>query len=283
MRVFGYALGIAGLVVGVSACESDQKAIYKTWVDVIQQANGTFGRVGGSKEPLNGAARLYYPSGRIHALLNFSQDSLQGRQIWFHPAGYLETTEHRQRGQLQGRKYIFYPSGAVESIRTMHQGLRVNDYYEFYERPHNRLHIHAQFALVQGREWDNGYVAYSPSGQIMSGRGFLRVTANTDTLELGQTLTLKLRVLFPKEKRILASILGYDSAYRLQRPMEEVVITGTNHLVTANLKPQRRGGAEVRGYVSDFKLAGSAGAKQDKTGLDVQERRMYFTHAYYVR
>ena len=271
-----------GLLYLASACEAPDPPDQMHGVAVVQQVDGSFQRIEKANKPLEGPARLYYPSGKLQALLNFQHDSLEGRQIWFHPAGYLETTERRHRGQLHGRKYIFYPSGAVQSLRTMRHGLRVGDYYEYYAQPRNQLHIHAQFALVQGREWDNGYIAYDSLGHLQSGRGFLQVKANADTVRLGQTLTLRLRVLFPKENHVLASIFGYDSLYRLVHPTVEIVVLGAEHVVTANITPQRRGEAEVRGYVADFKSAVPVSKTQRQVGLDVQELRMYFAYPYYV-
>jgi len=281
-----WVICLCGVITTVllSGCGPRQEVLLTARIKVVQLSDGSFEQAVPSNLILNGPACLYYPSGRVHALLRFERDSLEGRQIWFHPAGYLESIEYRHRGRLDGRKYIFDANGSLESARIMRNGLRVGNYHEYYAHPRNRLHIRAQFVAVQGREWDNGYTEYDTSGHVKSGRGFLLLHANYDTLSLGQTLTLRLRVAFPKEKYTLASIYGYDSLYQLARPKEQLIIPGNeSHSVTVNVQTVRRGAAEVRGYVSDYKAAKPVNNMRSDDDLEVKERRMYFAYPYYVR
>jgi len=270
---------------GLVSCNSNSDSkpfAQSTKIKETHEPNGTRKVMHQVDGLLHGRTIVYQPNGAIGAIYYFRRDSLNGTQYRFYPSGKLMMWEQARNGQLEGNSYKFYESGHLAMIRHTVGGKRSGRYLEFYDTPHGQIRVYSQLVLVDGKEHDNGYIFYDSLGRVQDRWGFLRLNANHDTITLGQTLTLRLQIMFPKEKHVLASVYGYDSLYRVTRPQERVAVLGDNHEVTLNIEPPQRGMTEVRGYVADYRADRPLKANKSNSSI-TQERRIYFSYPYYVR
>ena len=251
-----------------------------TKVEVVPGADGGYKLVHLVNGRPEGRITLFRPDGSIGAIFYLHNDSLQGVQRHFYPDGKLKLWEEAEHDRLHGRSYKWYPNGNLATIRQMQAGLRTGRFLEYYAAPTNQLRTRAEYVVVDGKEWENGYILYDSLGRITDCWGFPQVYADHDTIALGDSLTLHLRVRSPKEPLVLAAIGPFDEQFRLHDSDKLRVIYGQNHQVTISVPVSQRGPQVARGYLADYKPDPK---EQQKGVTGTLERQMYFAYPYYVR
>lgn len=229
---------------------------------------------------LEGRALTYWPSGVLAGISYLHEDQLEGIQRRFHKNGKLAEWLQYHRSKLEGKSYEFFESGAPASVTHYANGQRKGCHVLFYEQPRDQVRVYVDFVIGDGHEWKNRYVAYDPKGNITERFGFPRAYATLDTIPLGDSLTLHLRVQHPKHSSVLAVIGDYDEQFRLRDSASLRSIQGKAHTATARIPATQRGQQIVRGYLSDFK---EIGVPRTDGSVTVKGQRLYFAYPYFVR
>jgi hypothetical protein len=228
---------------------------------------------------LEGRTLVYQPTGEIAAILYFHRDSSEGIQRSFYPNGRLMRWQKTHHGQPHGDSYDFLANGNLAHIEHFNLGQRVGCNLWFYDDPRNQLHTEVELLTVAGKEWQNGYAEYDSLGQVVVRTGFLWAHAERDTIALGDSLTLRLRIRYPEHPLVAVVTADFDADFRLHDPTSLRRQMGRNHALTLRVPAQQRGQQVVRGYVADFQETkpGSPNHRHDGG------RRLYFAYHYFVQ
>ena len=229
---------------------------------------------------LEGRTLVYRTSGAIAAVLYFHRDSAEGIQRLFHPNGQLMSWQQVHRGQRHGKSYDFLANGALLHIEHFNRGQRTGRNKWFYEHPRNQLHTEVELLTVAGKEWQNGYAEYDTLGRLVARTGFPQAHAESDTVSLGDSLTLQLRVPYPEHPLVAVVTGDFDAEFRLRNPASLRRQMGRNHATTIRVPAVRRGWQVARGYLADFQESkpGSSSRRHGGSG-----QRLYFAYPYFVR
>lgn len=271
------------LLLLISNCSSPHKPTDEeiTTVRLVRAEDGYYSlQRRDSNGLLHGRSIYFYPNHSIESIFYFKHDTLQGVQRGFYENGNLRLIQSFKDGYVQGLMYNFYKDGALKSRGYVLDTLHTGPFIEFYQYPRNRVMARAEYAVVNGKEWRNGYVLYDSLGRVTDRWGFPHMQAQRDTLALGDSLVLRLRVAYPKESLVLAGVGGFGKEFRRVDSTALRVTYGQNHAVTVRVPAIRRGPQVVRGYLADYKLNPT---KREKGVTSALERRMYFAYPYYVR
>ncbi|MDJ0367935.1 hypothetical protein QMK33_22565 [Hymenobacter sp. H14-R3] len=187
--------------------------------------------------------------------------------------------EEAHRGKLNGFSCGFTPHGRVGFTRYMVDGLRVGPYRLYYDGPPPRLHVAIDFLVVAGKEHQNYYEARDSLGRLLARTGRLRVQADRDTVALGDSLVLRLRVEHPQHPLAGVSVGGYDAAFVLRDSAAERRAPAPQHALTLRWPTATRGAQVLRGFMTDF----DEGKTKVRKATPGQGNRMYFAYPYFVR
>lgn len=229
---------------------------------------------------LEGRTLYYDPAGHLIASQHYRRDTLDGPQYEFYPDGRPMTCEKRHGGQLNGFSCGFFPSGRLEYTRYLQNGRRVGPYRNYYNTPAPNLRQAIDFVTVAGKEYANSYTEYDAGGQRIAQTGRLVARADRDTVPLGDTLVLRLRIAHPMHQDSGLSTGDYDAQFVLRRPASERRVQGLRHGVTLRVPTATHGADTVRGYMEDFEATGPVSRQGE---VAVKGRRLYFAYPYFVR
>lgn len=246
-------------------------------VEVVRKPNGGTEIRHTVAGKLHGRNLSFYPDGKVQAILYYYNGQLHGTQRTFHPNGSVRFITPFRYGMAEGKAYEFFPDGKLSMTRNLRAGLRNGPYRRYYQNPW-RLRQRAEYVLVNGYEHQNGTAEYDSTGRLLRRWGFVHLRADHDTLRLGQTLMLTVRLLYPARPRVLARVYSFDHQFRLVNRQDEVLVPGQGDSVTLRIQPVETGPDTVRGYIADYERVTLPGK-----GKRLKEWPAYFSYPYYVR
>lgn len=273
INYFPFFIGLALWMVACSSPSASQPGV----VEVVQKPSGETEIKRKLNGQLHGRNLSFYPNGNVQAILYYKMGRLHGTQRTFHPNGPVRAITPFRHDTVVGTAYEFYPNGKPAIIQQLFNGLRNGSYRRYYQSPW-RLRQRAEYVLVNGYEHQNGTAEYDSTGRLLRRWGFVRLRADHDTLRLGQTLTLTVRLLHPERPRVLARVYGFDHQFRSVNQQDEVLVLGRGDSVTLRIQPIEAGADTVSGYIADYEAVIVPGK-----GKRNKERPAYFAYPYYVR
>ena len=137
---------------------------------------------------------------------------MEGIQRYFYANGRLAVWQQAHRDQAHGKAYGFLENGRLDYIKQFINGQQIGRQLLFYPQPPGRLHKRTEFVAVNGEAWQNGYVEYDTLGRVIerTSFGFPQARAARDTVALGDSLTLHLRLPYPERPDIMVMLGDFD-------------------------------------------------------------------------
>ena len=229
---------------------------------------------------VEGRVILYDPTGYIRGIRYYLHDTLNGPQYLFYPNGRPQVCESTRKGKLNGFSCEFYPNGRLASTRYLVDGLRTGPFRAYFNTHPSRLREATDYVIVAGREYANYSARYDSLGRLVLRTGRLLARADHDTVALGDTLVLRLRIEHPMHQQSGLSTGDYDAQFVLRTSASEQRVGGLHHGVTLRIPTATPGADTVRGYMDDFDETGPTSRKGE---VAVKGRKMYFAYPYLVQ